>query len=220
MALIGKPPLVILSNPLAGVDPSNKRKLIKTIKTWTEGRSLLMSTMNVDEAELIGDKVAIMHQGKLLAVGSVGEIIETHGEGYTLEIQADCKRLKYQATNIKETNDVIFKNSAEAALMLDRIVETLDKKQEIKWAGLRKEFSKTGLLKDLFKEINQKGGYHVDKFISHILVLNLAFTLIDAMLDKQPSLDMNIVFAHADLLRISVKPDASYFNLADFTEYV
>jgi len=86
MALIGRPPLVILDNPLAGVDPVNKRKLIKTILKWTEGRSLLMATRDVDEAELIGDKVAIMHQGKLLAVGSVGDIIETHGEGYTLEI--------------------------------------------------------------------------------------------------------------------------------------
>jgi ABC-type multidrug transport system ATPase subunit len=75
MALIGRPKLLILDNPLAGVDPVTKRKLIKTILKWTEGRSLLMATRDVDETELIADKLAIMHQGKLLAVGSVCEII-------------------------------------------------------------------------------------------------------------------------------------------------
>lgn len=79
MALIGRPRLLILDNPLAGVDPVTKKKLIGTILKWTEGRSLLMATRDVDEADLIADKIAIMHYGKLLAVGSVGEIIETHG---------------------------------------------------------------------------------------------------------------------------------------------
>ena len=86
MALIGRPQLLILDNPLAGVDPITKKKLVKTILKWSEGRSLLMVTTDVEECELITDKVGIMHQGKLLAVGSVTEIIKTHGKGYTLEI--------------------------------------------------------------------------------------------------------------------------------------
>ena len=75
MALIGRPRLLILDNPLAGVDPVIKKKLISTILKWTEGRSLLMATRDVDEADLIADKIAIMHHGKLLGVGSIGEII-------------------------------------------------------------------------------------------------------------------------------------------------
>lgn len=86
MALIGRPPLIILDNPLSGVDPMHKRKLIKTIKEWTKDRSLIMATRNVEEAEIISDKLAIMKDGKFVAVGSVGEIIKTHGNGFILEI--------------------------------------------------------------------------------------------------------------------------------------
>lgn len=50
MALIGRPKLVVLNNALTGVDPLNKRKLIKTILKYTEGRSLIMSTKDVEVA--------------------------------------------------------------------------------------------------------------------------------------------------------------------------
>ena len=51
MALIGQPKIVILSNPLEGVDPQSKRKLIETIIKYTEGRALLLSTQSADVAE-------------------------------------------------------------------------------------------------------------------------------------------------------------------------
>ena len=75
MALIGRPQLLILDNPLTGVDPITKKKLVKTILKWSEGRSLLMVTTDVEECELLADKLGIMHQGRLLAVGSVSEVI-------------------------------------------------------------------------------------------------------------------------------------------------
>ena len=74
-------------------------------------------------------------------------------------------------------------------------------------------------MKDLVNEIVLYG-YCVDKFIYRILILNLAFTLIDEMLAINPMLDLNIDFAYSAVLRISVKPTTRDFNLADFTEYV
>lgn len=65
MALMGNPKLVILSNPLKGLDPHSKRKLIKTIIKYTEGRALLLSTPYYDVVERIADRVGIMEQGKL-----------------------------------------------------------------------------------------------------------------------------------------------------------
>ena len=44
MALIGRPKLVVLSNPLEGVDPKAKKLLVQTIMKYTEGRALLFST--------------------------------------------------------------------------------------------------------------------------------------------------------------------------------
>lgn len=54
MALIGRPKLVILDNPLQGVDPDCKKKLIETILTYTENRALLVATRDVDTAQLLG----------------------------------------------------------------------------------------------------------------------------------------------------------------------
>ena len=52
------------------------------------------------------------------------------------------------------------------------------------------------------------------------MILNLAFTLIDAMLIDEPTLNVNIDFAYSDILRISIKPSKQDFNLANFTEYI
>ena len=71
MALIGHPKLVLLDNPVDGNDPCNKMKLIKTILKYTEGRALIVATRDVLTAELLGHKIAVMHKGQFLAMGSV-----------------------------------------------------------------------------------------------------------------------------------------------------
>ena len=75
-------------------------------------------------------------------------------------------------------------------------------------------------MKDLFTEIDDKGGYHVDKFINKILVLNLAFNLMDLMLFEEPTIRLSIDSVNLDLLRISVKPTTPDFNHGDFTDAV
>ena len=79
MALIGRPKLIILDNPLDGIDPAHKRKLIQTILLYTENRALLMVTRDTIEAEAISQRIGIMSDGKLLAIGSISEILTNHG---------------------------------------------------------------------------------------------------------------------------------------------
>lgn len=93
MALMGRPKLVILSSPLDGVDPQAKLKLIETIISYTEGRALLLSTTNHMVAERIGNRVAIMENGKLSRIGTVKEILSTHGFAYCMQIQGDSQKL-------------------------------------------------------------------------------------------------------------------------------
>ena len=93
MALIGRPKLVVLSNPLEGVDPQAKSKLIETIMKYTEGRALLMTTTNCEIAEQIGDRVAMMHDGRLINIGSVNEILDHNGMGFSIAVQADMRLL-------------------------------------------------------------------------------------------------------------------------------
>ena len=60
-------------------------------------------------------------------------------------------------------------------------------------------------MKNLFKEIDEKGGYPAHKFINQILVFNLAFTLMDVMLAEDSTLLLSIDAVETDLLRISVR---------------
>ena len=86
MALIGRPKLVVLDNPLKDIDAGSKNKLIETILQYTRNRSLLVTTSDVHTAELLGDRIAIMSSGRILATGTSSEIIENHGKGYTVEV--------------------------------------------------------------------------------------------------------------------------------------
>ena len=60
---------------------------------YTEGRALLMTTTNCEIAERIGDRVAMLHDGRLINIGSVNEILEHNGMGFSLEVQADMRLL-------------------------------------------------------------------------------------------------------------------------------
>ena len=79
MALIGKPEFVVLDDPLQGIDPVTKHKLIGTIHEYTSASTLLLATSECDEAELLCDRIAIMHHGKFMAMGRPSQIIEQHG---------------------------------------------------------------------------------------------------------------------------------------------
>ena len=69
MALIGKPKFVVLDNPLEGIDPVSKHKLIGTIHKYTKDSTMLLATQECDVAELLCDRIAIMHEGKFMAIG-------------------------------------------------------------------------------------------------------------------------------------------------------
>mmetsp|Transcript_14981 Transcript_14981/g.18899 ORF Transcript_14981/g.18899 Transcript_14981/m.18899 type:complete len:99 (-) Transcript_14981:602-898(-) len=93
MALIGRPKLVVLSSPLEGLDPHTKNKILDTIIAYTEGRALLMSTIDSEVAQRIGHRVGIMHEGKMVAIGPVSHILKTHSSGLSIEVQANMEEL-------------------------------------------------------------------------------------------------------------------------------
>jgi len=93
MALIGKPKFVILDDPLTGVDPASTLKVLKTIRDETNGSTLLMCTQQIENAMAIASRLAIMHKGKFVALGTIGEIMNLHGTGYTIELQTNVAAL-------------------------------------------------------------------------------------------------------------------------------
>ncbi len=81
-AIAHDPEIVILDEPLNGLDPLGKRKLIKLIKEFkSQGRTVLVSSHVLPEIEALTSRVVLIHQGKILAQGDIPyirELIEAH----------------------------------------------------------------------------------------------------------------------------------------------
>ena len=87
LAFIGGSQVVILDEPTSGVDPIARRHIWKLISEFKEGRTVIFTTHHLDEAELLSDKLAIIHQGSLLAFGSVAELKSQFGtSGFELTV--------------------------------------------------------------------------------------------------------------------------------------
>jgi ABC-2 type transport system ATP-binding protein len=85
-ALVGDPNLLFLDEPTTGLDPQSRRHLWETIeKLKNEGRTVLLTTHYMDEAEHLCDRVAIVDHGKIIALGSPAELIANLGGEHIVE---------------------------------------------------------------------------------------------------------------------------------------
>ncbi len=83
MALIGDPEVVFLDELTSGLDPQARRSVWELVKDLrNQGRTVVISTHYMDEAEILCDRVAVIHHGKLAALDSPSELISLYG-GYT-----------------------------------------------------------------------------------------------------------------------------------------
>ncbi len=79
IATIHDPALVLLDEPTAGLDPQGRRQLWDRIERFRkEGRSILLTTHSMEEAQAVCDRVAIMDHGKVLTVGTPAALIAAH----------------------------------------------------------------------------------------------------------------------------------------------
>ena len=90
-ALIGDPPIILLDEPSACMDPEAKRfvwKLIEKISQRGKKSAVIMTTHTMDEAELLSSKLGIMVEGGVFGcMGSPQHIKNKFCEGYEIEIQ-------------------------------------------------------------------------------------------------------------------------------------
>ncbi|CAN6443979.1 unnamed protein product [Victoria cruziana] len=84
IALIGSSKLVILDEPTTGMDPYSRRSTWQLIKRIKKGRVILLTTHSMDEADVLGDRIAIMSDGHLRCCGSSLFLKHRYGVGYTL----------------------------------------------------------------------------------------------------------------------------------------
>lgn len=86
-ALIHNPQLVILDEPTVGLDPDIRKKLWHQIKALKEeGITVILTTHYLDEAELLSDRICVLHQGHIILIESVKKLKEKHQQKKLEEI--------------------------------------------------------------------------------------------------------------------------------------
>jgi ABC-2 type transport system ATP-binding protein len=85
-ALVGNPELLFLDEPTTGLDPQSRRQLWAIIRGFrARGRTILVTTHYMDEAERLCDRVAVVDHGKVIALGSPQELIARLGGEHRIE---------------------------------------------------------------------------------------------------------------------------------------
>jgi ABC-2 type transport system ATP-binding protein len=91
-ALVGDPELLFLDEPTTGLDPQSRRQLWEILRDLRkEGRTVLLTTHYMDEAEKLCDRVGIVDHGKVIALGTPAELIARIGGDHFIEFRVEEK---------------------------------------------------------------------------------------------------------------------------------
>jgi ABC-2 type transport system ATP-binding protein len=153
-ALVGEPELLFLDEPTTGLDPQSRRQLWDVINTYkSRGRTVMITTHYMDEAERLCDRVAVVDHGKVIALGTPAELILQAGgehvvdfriEGHGPSLQ-DVERLPTVRT-ARLDNNAFSLTVGEPHTVLPALL-TLVQKSGAKLAALT---TRTATLEDVF----------------------------------------------------------------------
>jgi ABC-2 type transport system ATP-binding protein len=75
MSLIGDPPVIFLDEPTSGLDPQSRVEVWNSVRDLAaHGTTVLLTTQYLDEAEQLADRIAILHEGRIIANGTLAEL--------------------------------------------------------------------------------------------------------------------------------------------------
>jgi ABC-2 type transport system ATP-binding protein len=125
VALIGDPELVFLDEPTTGFDPSARRsawELVRSLRSL--GKTIVLTTHYLDEAEQLADRVAVIREGQVLRIGTPGELI-----GGTPEVE-----VRYR----KDGHEVIVSTSEPTRLLAELTTAALADGRELEGLEVRR----------------------------------------------------------------------------------
>ncbi|KAI8820139.1 uncharacterized protein EV422DRAFT_531784 [Fimicolochytrium jonesii] len=95
ISTIGDPKIIFMDEPTTGMDPVNRRHVWEFIEKFKRGRVIVLTTHSMEEADVLGDRIAIMAHGRLRAIGSSITLKSQHGTGYRVSIIVDPEHSAY-----------------------------------------------------------------------------------------------------------------------------
>ncbi len=108
LSLVGDPEVLFLDEPTTGLDPQSRRQLWDVIRDLGDrGRTVVLTTHYMDEAERLCDRVAVVDQGKIIALGSPGELIARLGGDHIVEFALEGNGSALEAESLVGLDSVL-----------------------------------------------------------------------------------------------------------------
>uniref|UniRef100_A0A182PGX3 ABC transporter domain-containing protein n=1 Tax=Anopheles epiroticus TaxID=199890 RepID=A0A182PGX3_9DIPT len=136
IAIVGDTKLLILDEPTSGLDPESRRDIWNILLKLRQNHTILLTTHFMEEADVLGDWVAIMEEGELVAFGSPLYLKQEYGKGYTLKL------LKSKGFDEQTTWALIREHVAKATLrnsVKEIFAATLPYEEMGRYAAMLKE---------------------------------------------------------------------------------
>jgi len=124
ISLVGDPRFVLLDEPTTGVDPVSRRSIWDILARAKEGRALILTTHNMQEAEVLCDRIGIVAGGTLLCVGTQSHLKKKYGSGFTLQINTRDQHATEKF--IHELYPTSVLESSISGIMCYRIPQSVD----------------------------------------------------------------------------------------------
>eukprot|EP00759_Apiculatamorpha_spiralis_P058727 PhF_6_TR929/c1_g2_i3/m.1608/K05648/ABCA5; ATP-binding cassette, subfamily A (ABC1), member 5 len=148
IALVGNNPLVILDEPSSGLDPLSRRRLWQVMKQEKSeyGKTFIVSTHFMEEADSVGDSIGIMMNGKMRHCGTSTELKNVFGCGFYLKMVKSPKLAKYKGVELQElitshvptavlhhetVGDVTYLLPASQTNLFEPLLEQLDQRHHM-----------------------------------------------------------------------------------------
>lgn len=146
--LIQKPKIAIFDEPTAQIDIIGKHEIWKAIRELRdEGSTILIATNNMNEAEILCDRVAIIHKGKLVTIGLPSELKDKIPGGDVVEIIVDKPLVKEAVDKVKASV-----NAYSARFMQNKLTLYLDRGEK----AIPKIIEKLGEFKYVTRQVRMK----------------------------------------------------------------
>lgn len=142
LALVHQPEIVMLDEPSEGLDPQSRRVLWEYIRSLRddEGKTVILTTHLMDEADKLSDRVAIIDHGKLLRLDSPNNLKKEIGEGDVVEITLSNPKMNPKVIkklqeienvlSVMEVEGIINLRALDAVGKLPKIMEHIEKTGE------------------------------------------------------------------------------------------
>ncbi|KAJ3084515.1 ATP-binding cassette sub- A member 1, partial [Quaeritorhiza haematococci] len=118
ISTIGDPKIIFMDEPTTGMDPVNRRHVWSFVENFKKGRVIVLTTHSMEEADVLGDRIAIMAHGRLRAIGNSIALKNKFGAGYRISIVTDPERAEAAKEVVSaRVPDAVLEDDSAGALI-------------------------------------------------------------------------------------------------------